>query len=754
MRAIILLLSLLSAAPDQIDVPLDADVEELSPAAPETRIVVLDHDLEDAWLEITHLGTADLPPVVVALDRRLSPDEPFAFVPDLPPGPTMVCSSARTRGVDCEVVYRGGDEFVSLEDVVVEFPTGLEVRGSYRQDLDPVAGARVAVVPADLAAFRPFTMPLGVVDGHVARAVPTDDDGRFELPELAPGDYFLETVLPSGRVHRTELFTVPDRDALRRQYEVDERLYEPGDLFWDLGVIDVPSGLDVELRVLDATGDPIPGAAVSATQGRTPFEVLNFEGTSGADGRVALHGLDVELPVRLACEKRGYRPFEEDYELLPVAVDCVLQRWARVAGEVIGPDSQAPRGATVTVSGATETPASATVAGDGSFVVGELPAGDYELRAAAPGFRVEERTFTVDFGERYELGPILLLFARQIDGRVVDSLTGEPVAGVDIRSLSPPGAVDSFSDVDGEFSFGVDSTEPLAIEFSTFDYAARQITLDEEAFEGGEPLVVELVPAGWILAEVEDDEGGRCQGCRLVIWPGGEELWTDGLGEALSGPLAPGVHRVSRPRVTHLGSTVVEQPEADLHRVRVKPGRLSVVRLASSGRTVRVRFEGDLEGIWTMSARSPRRSEKTYPDDDGRFPVRQKSGETLDLFLHTWDEAAGREIAVWQSTLPAGLAADQVTVRLSGSSVRGRVTGLDGPTAGAEVRLLAFADAALRAVTYTYADGSFVVPHMRPGVYNLYVGPRAVKFLSVGERQTVDLGTFELFLDGEESYSR
>lgn len=744
MSSLLLLLSLLVVAPDVAVVPLDAEPVTAFPfEVPETEIVVPARELEDGWLELTHLGAGELPPVVYDLGRRSPEDEPLSLRPPLPPGPTMVCSGGRSLGILCEEVYRGAGELMALPWVEVAFDVGLEVRGVYRQDLEPVAGARVAVVPAGLDAVRAFTLPLALRGGRTEREVATDAEGRFVVPELAPGDYFLETLLPSGRVHRSDPFTVPDRVTLHRIYEVDER--EPGELFWDLDRIDVPTGLDVAVRVLDPAGEPLAGAAVAATQGRTPRELLDFEGTSDGEGLVLLHGLEVELPVRLSCAKEGYRPFAEDHDLLPVAVDCVLEPWARVTGEVIGPDSQPPRGAVLALRPAGADVEPRIVGVGGAFELGELAAGEYELRLAAPGYRTEERAFAVDAGQHLELGPIVLLHAHEVEARVVDAGTGEPIAGVDVRALSPPGAVDTYSDLDGELRFGAPGREGLVLEFSVFDYATRQLALTPENLESGEPLVVEMAPAGWILAEVEDDDGGPCRGCRVVIWPGGEVLWTDGLGEALSGPLAAGTHRVARPRVTHLGSTVVEEPEAETFNVRVRPGRLSIVRLAAGGRAVRVRFEPGLDGLWALSARTRLRVEKLLAGDDGSFAIRQRPGESLDLFLHAWDPELGSEIAVWQATLPSGLLADEVPVRLSGSEVHGRAMGLEGPLAGAEVRLLGFADAALRALTATRADGTFRIPHVRPGVYNLYVGPRSVQFVSVGERQSLDLGTFQIF---------
>ena len=380
----LLLLSLLPAQPGQAEISLDTELGAPSPA----EIVVYTTDLEDAWLELTHLGS-DASPVLVHLEAGEPAEDGFRFVPDLPLGPTMICSGAKAHGVSCEQVYRGDDELDA--EIEVGFAEGLEIRGLLRQDLEPVVEARISLVPAGLEAYRPYTMPLEVERVHAMREVESGDDGFFALPSTAPGAYFLEVVLPSGRVHHTDPFDLPDRDALRRNFEVDDRLADELDLYWDLGVIDVPSGLDVRFVVSDLEGEPIAGAVVSAIQGTTPNDMARFVGATDREGLALLHGLDVERPVRVTCEKKGYEPIELEYELLPVEVDCVLRRWAKVYGEVIGPGSQAPRAATVTLrraadEGQANREDSLPVAADGAFIFGEVTAGEYELRVAAPVF--------------------------------------------------------------------------------------------------------------------------------------------------------------------------------------------------------------------------------------------------------------------------------------------------------------------------------------------------------------------------------
>ncbi len=710
-----------------------------------TEVVVDFVDVDGGWIEVTHLST-EAEPVLIDVGRRRSSDPPLILHPSLPAGPVLLCSGGRGYGVACAEHYRGDVELGAAPAVFVDFLDGMAVRGTYRLGFEPVAGARVAVVPAGLEAFRPLTLPLEVREGRLKREVTTDDEGHFKIPGLASDDYFLETILPSGRVHRSDPFTVPERTAVERHFlaRFDQEVY------FDLETIDVAEGLAVEIWVLGIDGEPIQGAAVTASQGRTVDELLSFEATSGSDGRVGLDGLTVEMSVRLGCRKDRFKPWQEEFELLPVSIECILEPWALVRADVLGPDSQPVPGARVTVRAlAEDAPEPTTVAADsGGFTVGELAAGDYKLRAAAPGFQADRRAFTLEPGDELELPAIFLLAGRGVEGLVVDAETGEPLAAVEVEAVEPPGSADDMTDLDGTFQL----TEPgegeaLTVRFSTPDYAAVEVTFDAVELAAEEGVLVEMQPAGWILAVVEDADGVPCQGCRVVIWPDGEELVTDGFGEAVSGPLEPGTYRVARPRVTHLGSTVVEQGDATVRYARVTAKKATLVRLREAERTVTVRFEPRLEDLWRLSARSPRRTEKYFPEDDGSYRVGLREDEDLELYLHTWDPVAEAEIMIWQGTLSRSHRGEKLRLRLSGAEVRGRARGSGGAAlVKVPVRFRRFTDGVLNALVYTDEEGRFELPHVRPGVYTVLIGNWTVQFASVAERQKLDLGTFDLFL--------
>lgn len=710
-----------------------------------TEIVVDFVNVDEGWIEVTHLAS-EAAPVLIDIGRRRESDPPLLLHPPLPAGPILLCSGGKGYGVACAEQYRGDIELDAAPAIFVDFREGMAVRGSYRQGFEPVPGARVAVVPAGLEAFRPLTLPLEIREGRLRREVTTDETGSFEIPSLASGDYFLETVLPSGRVHRSDPFTVPERSAVERLLyaRLDQEVY------FEIDPIDVAVGLDVEVRVVGIDGEPIRDAAVQAAQGRMASELLSFEARSGSDGLAFLSGLDVEMPVRIGCSKDGFQPWQEEYELLPVSVDCVLEPWSLVRGEVLDGNSQAIPGARVTVRWLDEEALEPLIvpADSGSFAAGRLAEGDYEVDAAAPGYRMERRDFHLEAGEELELPAIFLLPGRTVNGVVVDAETGEPLAAVEVVAIEPPGSAAGITGLDGSFQLtSPGEGEAATVRFMTADYAPLEVTFDAATLNGDEDVRVEMHPAGWILAVVENADGEPCQGCRVVIWPDGEELVTDGLGEAVSGPLEPGSYRVARPRVTHLGSTVVEERDADVHHARVTAKKATLVRLRETERTVTVRFEPRLEGLWTLSARSPRRSEKHLPEDDGSYRVGLRADEDLELYLQSWDPEAEAEIMIWQGTLPRTLQGDELRLRLSGAEIRGRARGAGGAAlVHVPVRFRRFVDGVLQAVVYTDAEGRFVLPHVRTGVYSVSIGDWMVHFVSVTDRLRLDLGTFDLFL--------
>lgn len=725
-----------------------------------TEIVVLPLEISGGWLELTPLASDERPASLMLLGHRRSEDGERRLKPEGVAGPAMLCTGGRPWAVRCEEIYLERELTTEVGagpwEVEAQFAAGVEVVGRYRLDRWPVAGARVAVVPAELEAARPFTMPLGrrlrglrpgVRSGAMVREVLTDGDGRFALPALAAGRYFLETILPSGRVHRSDPFDLPGVAAVRAQAAASDE----DRVTWDLGVIDVADGPVVEVQVRDPEGSPVPGARVACRQGDGPRELRSFEAAADRHGDARLSGFLIERPVHLSCRAPGYTVFEREFELLPAVVLCTLEPLGLVTGEVLGIEGLGVPGAAVSVVPIAEPSGEAVVGsvdGAGRFIVGELAPGEYALTAAAPGREVAEQTFTLVAGERLDLGAIVLLRGRELPGRVIDADNEEPIAGAEIRALDPPGAVWARSDDRGEFTLASRTDRPLVLEAAAEDYAPAEVVVEPARLFEEAPLVIELVRAGWIRAVVWDEAADLpCQGCPLVVQPSAEELRTDAWGEAVSGPLARGYYRVYRPRVTHLGSTVLEQRDAEMRYVRVEPGRIATVRFGESRRPLRVVFWPASEPGWSLSVRTPWRTERVSREADGSFRVRHRRGESAELFLQLWDPVAGAEVAVRQATLPADLELKELVLPRRSAVLAGRATTGGGPIAGERVRLRSV-DGAEQAEVRSRADGRFRIPHLPPGVYAVMIGDRVVRFVSLYDGQTLDLGTFELIAGG------
>lgn len=725
------------------------------PAPSISPLVVEGATLEGAWVEMTPYDE-QLDPWVLDLGRHRDEDQPLLLAPPFPAGKLLVCAGGEEYGVLCEPVYR--EEMLNgsaAGPVFLNFQTGLVMHGRYLQGFDPVDGARIAVVPDGLEMRRPFTMPLALPPGvraarqRLQRLVETDDTGAFELPPLAPGDYFLETLLPSGRLHRSEPFSVPSLEIARfRAGTPDEKAIRI-----DLGTINVEAGLTLRIRALDADNEPLAGVRVAASQGETARDLRNFEAFTDPEGYAVLDGFSAEAEVRLRCLRRGFEPWEEVYDLVPVEETCLMNRWAEILGEVIGPDGLPVPNATLSIQRITDDDGDSvdeknvTHQVNGRFEIGDLAAGSFELHVAAPGYQVETRSFELDTGQALDLGTVLLLLGRPLEVIVVDAESEAPIAGVEATAVAPAGAVGAVSDLDGELTITVpdDEEQSLVVRFEVPDYAPLELAVDAAVLESGAPWRVEMSPAGWILAVVEVAGGDPCRDCRVRIWPGGEVLRTDGFGEALSGPLAPGSYRVGRSEVWHMGSVVVEIDATEIRPVRVKPGVATRVVFEATEDATFVRLDPQPEGRWLLSAQGRHSVQNLEAEEDGRFRLPRRPNESLELYLKSWDEVSDEEEAVWQMSLPSFNDTEELRLRLPNTLLRGRVRITGGPAIGSVlIRLRRLADGALHGWTHADANGAFELPYVQPGAYSVYVGDLNTRFIVVSSGQRLDLGWIDV----------
>ena len=245
-----------------------------------------------------------------------------------------------------------------------EIRGGFSVRGRVLHDGVAVPGARVRL------ASRQSAKPGVLITAPTLRQTQTDEAGAFTLTDVPEGP---------GR-----LIVISDRLAPSTM-TVEVR---PDSAGTDVEVL-LQTGSVLEGRVSSGDG-PVAGAHVSvmlrgsdAHADRRPLR----EGTTDADGRYRLEGLDPVRPLRLIVLAEGYRPFEKSFRNPieasgPIDLDPGLQVSGRVAtatgDPIAGASVQANQG---------EAYAAETLSGSaGEIRLGGLIARPLSIRVFLDGF--------------------------------------------------------------------------------------------------------------------------------------------------------------------------------------------------------------------------------------------------------------------------------------------------------------------------------------------------------------------------------
>ena len=641
----------------------------------------------------------------------------------------MVCLGGEGIGVSCQAEWLADGKVIRLAA-----EEGVAVTGSCRIGDRPCAGAAVAVVPVGLTARRPFTMPLFLRDGKLVREVSGDDEGRFRLPPLAPGEYQLQLHPTGGRLVLGEPFTVPAAASLR---DAEEPATKPVEL--ELGEIQLADGARIEVRVTDAYGAPVDGAGVGARQGEEIENLAFFETATNAEGHAQLAGLEPAAATVVTCVAKGYRRLEQSFDVPPPWVDCALEALAAVAGSVQDPDGQAIGGAAISIG---SSQILATSESDGSFRVADLIAGDYDLTIAAPGWRSEELHLELAAGEKRQLQPVELLPGAAVEGVVLDA-AGEPVAGAQLTALLPAGAVSTVTDSLGEFGFDVNPDVALTLEISADGYPSVQRALAPQELQSGDPIEIRLTAGGRIRVTVWDEDSGEpCVGCAVTVFGPSRNvprLDTDHTGQALSPPLAAGTYQVQRVEQQSRGAVITVRGGHDLQLVDLHAGELKEVVFGAPRSVLRLRLTPALPLGWSLSAASGGEIRQLAAAADGSFPLRRRAGEDTTLRLEGPDSSQ-----VLLAQIAADFPEDHLEVTLPDAGLHGLLLSPDGQPLSRALVFLNLATTARQAATHSRADGSFDLPILQPGTYALVSEDISLRVVSVPRGRHQDLGIVEL----------
>lgn len=324
---------------------------------------------------------------------------------------------------------------VTTLDIQDESEGSVRVYGMVRDGGEPVPRAMVTALGTD----REGLLGMGI------RAQPTDQEGRFELIGLQPGQYFFQVTRFAGRPQQANLsIEVPDGV---REFRVD---------------LDLPQSW-IAGRVVDTQGNPVPRVQVSAGVEEGGMEeapgLLGLIMRNGVaqtrtaeDGTFKLDKVAVGT-YRVVASGRGFGRRARDAEfgeaaLTGVDVDgttpvdglvIVLPRAGRVTGLVVDGSGNPVQGAEIIATrsdGPTSLDASEQVldlfgvqarpvrsAEDGRFELAGLTPGTYRVRADSDGLApgVAEDVVVVEEGVvdvtiRVVQGATLRVRARNVDG--------------------------------------------------------------------------------------------------------------------------------------------------------------------------------------------------------------------------------------------------------------------------------------------------------------------------------------------------
>jgi len=473
--------------------------------------------------------------------RTVETDTEGAFsVGALPPGVSYTVSATGDGFAPAEktgVRVREGEE----TRIEILAATGGTVRGVVREESgDPIGGATVSSHPSDFTAF--------VFHGggpQRANEAASDGEGRFVLPNLAPGR---QSVIASA----SGFFPVADQGV---EIEVRE-----GETAGPVELV-LRRGVSIEGTVVDAEGNPVVGAHVTASgenmsaRGfRFAFAAANLffssQGATTAEGgRFRLEGIAGEGPFTVIAENPPTgRGIVEDVKAGASDVRIALEPTGGIAGIVIDSerdepvvefevtaaplDESSPRTPTRVEGAAVRFELHGGAEGlfshrfedpKGKFLFEGLPAGVYTLTVDAEGYVAEPKSgIEVARGEVTRGIIVSLSPAASIAGRVLDP-DGTPVRGVKVHAR-PEGDRNRFdfpffggpgpeSSRDGSFVLG-------DLEGATYDLVARI-----EGFARGEAKGIEI------------GTGERLEGVEIRLRRGGSFYGrvTDRHGKTLEG---------------------------------------------------------------------------------------------------------------------------------------------------------------------------------------------------------------------------
>ncbi len=395
------------------------------------------------------------------------------------------------------------------------------------EDDVPIAGAEIR-----LEAPPPTSDPMAAMramrwrrDQPEEPSYLSDAEGRFEIADLATGQYDLE-VRATG--------FAPAKVPGLRVAAVDGKT--------DFGTVVLVPGAAIEGRVTGPDGGAIAGAEVTVDFGQPGFMTINRPDARGqtktdATGRFVVADLLPGQPVGLVVTKVGYgskavtglRPPTEE----PLAI--VLEAAGRIKGRVVDKQGDPIAGvhvmahldhrAMMAASMARRSggrPTRARTEADGTFVIEDVEPGTLQVTAYAEGYQRQVRT-GVELAAGAELELELVLDAGAVVEGTVTTADGEPLARASIMVSEPLEgftggnliSADGQTDVEGRYRVAGAPTGPARI--TVHHDNGQQLEKSIEVRPGTNVVDLVLERGFEVTGQVVAPDGAPAAGANLSI---------------------------------------------------------------------------------------------------------------------------------------------------------------------------------------------------------------------------------------------
>ena len=603
------------------------------------------------------------------------------------------------------------------EGLDVEFSEGSVITGVVTTTTgEPIDDGEVLLNP-----YREFDFPLP--DPSLAMWE-VEDDGSFEIKGLKSSSYTVTAKAPGFMRANTEIEFVSTAEERELNFQLPRAGYISGRMI-DVYYTKVRGDIDVQV---------IP------PENQTEEINVKFDHDDNFRTGPFAEGVTVELT---ATDTEGRKSRPHTFQVPADKVDVVLHRWVKLTGTVEDQDTGEPvekfqfwtdserRGMLPTEVSSPN--------GQFEWEVAELI---QRVNIVAPGYlRWGMSYMKLESKEVFDLGVIKLKPARTLHGRVIDSTSGEPLEGVNLRSIVIHeenvsiwdfNYVTTTTDADGEFELqGVPATGGL-IEYAATGYQSVTIPFkDPNSYQEIE-LSLETHASGSISGHVVSLKGEPVAAAWVDLGMSGVRTSEDG---SFSFDYVIGRYRLS---------AKAESGKSKVLEVTVKPGEhVTDLKLIISEIG---RVHGEVQGLFEDETATivVGRKHTAYLEFDGPFEIRGVPIGEHEVDCITFYKRKKLRTLLGTIVMDEMMDASIDFIFEGKSSITGFVTAAGEAVPLVEVHAEPVNEDHTSSYAITTGDGGYVIVGLNEGDYRVKLTDRGVtKTVSVAGKTTLDfeLGT-------------